>query len=226
MSIRGCVLDVDGTLIDSNDAHADAWVIALAERGIVVPRHEVRVRVGQGGDKLLPAVAGIREGSPDGQVVSQRRGDIFRERFLPKLQPTRGARALLERMRADGVTLAVATSASERDLDQLLQQAGLADLLDRTTSKNDAARSKPDPDIVEVARTTLGLPAEDVLMLGDTPWDVAAAARAGMGCVAVRCGGWDDEGLRGAAAIYDDPEDLLAHWEGSPFRAAFAREGA
>src|SRR5437660_6856803 len=89
--VRGVLLDVDGTLVDSNDAHAHAWVEALAEQGIEVRFDEVRRRIGMGGDKLLLAVSGIREKTPPGKQVSNRRQEIFKERYLPGLRPTPGA---------------------------------------------------------------------------------------------------------------------------------------
>src|SRR5829696_4296497 len=109
--VRGIILDIDGTLVDSNDAHARAWVEALAEHGIQVPFEKVRRLIGMGGDKLMPRVCGIREDSPEGKKISKRRKEIFRERYLPSLRPCRGARELLQRMHAGGLKLVVASSA-------------------------------------------------------------------------------------------------------------------
>ena len=214
---RGVLLDIDGTLIDSNDAHARAWVAALAERGLHVQWEEVRRLIGMGGDKLLPAISDIDPESPDGLRIAERRGEIFRERHLPHLAPFPEARALLLRMKADGLTLVAASSAKADELGALLAVAGARDLLQGATSSDDAARSKPDPDIVEEAIRRSGHPADALVMLGDTPYDVEAAKRAGVRIVALRCGGWDDDALRGAAAIYDGPADLLSRYEGSIF---------
>ncbi len=213
--LRGVLLDVDGTLVDSNDAHARAWVEALAERGVRVPREEVRRLIGMGGDKLLPAVAQIEDGSPEAEAVGARRSEIFRERYLPALRAFPGARDLVARMRAQGLTLVVATSAKRVELAPLLAVAGVADLLDGATSADDVARSKPDPDIVHAAVARSGHGAGELVMIGDTPYDVEAARRAGVRVVAVRCGGWDDAALTGAAAIYDGPADLLNRYERS-----------
>lgn len=213
--VRGVLLDIDGTLIDSNDAHARAWVAALAEQDIHVRREDVRRLIGMGGDKLLPAIADIDADSPRGVALGHRRSEIFRERHLPYLTAFPEARALLERMRADGLTLVAASSAKADELGPLLAVVGVKGLLQDATSSDDAERSKPDPDIVQEAVRRTGHRAGELVMLGDTPYDVEAARRAGVRIIALRCGGWDDDGLRGAAAIYDGPADLLARYDAS-----------
>lgn len=214
-TVRGVLLDVDGTLIDSNDAHAGAWVDALAERGVRVQREAARRLIGMGGDKLLPRLAGIDGEGPEAEAIGARRGEIFRERYLPKLRAFPGARELVAHLRGRGLAVVVASSARRDELGALLAVAGVGDLLDDTTSSDDAARSKPDPDIVQAAVTRAGLDAGALVMLGDTPYDVEAATRAGVRVIAVRCGGWSDVDLRGAAAIYDGPADLLARYDRS-----------
>jgi HAD superfamily hydrolase (TIGR01509 family) len=214
--IRGVLLDVDGTLVDSNDAHAHAWIDALAEHGIQASYEEVRRRIGKGGDKLLAEVTGISEDSPEGKALSNRRSAIFRERYLPKLRPTPGASDLLRHMREQGLQLIVATSAKKEELQGLLKICGADWLIDESTSSDDAERSKPDPDIVGAALKQGGLRADDVYMLGDTPYDIEAARRAGVTTIAFRCGGWGDRDLAGALGIYNDPADLLARYYTSP----------
>jgi HAD superfamily hydrolase (TIGR01509 family) len=214
---RGVILDIDGTLIDSNDAHARAWVEALAEFGVEVAYRDARRAIGMGGDKLLPALAGVEKDSSLGKEIVERRAEIFRERYQSTLAPFPKTRELLERMRDEGLALAVATSAKREELHPFLEIAGVADLIEETASSDDAKQSKPDPDIVRAALDSLGMPPESAVMLGDTPYDVEAARRAGVRVVAVRCGGWGDEDLAGAEAIYDDPADLLAHFDDSPF---------
>jgi HAD superfamily hydrolase (TIGR01509 family) len=214
--VRVVILDIDGTLIDSNDAHAQAFLDAAEELGLEVPEfREVWRRIGMGGDKLIPQVWGFEKDSEQGEKLNQRKGEIFRERFLPTLQPTRGARALLHRMRDDGIKLVIATSADKEDLDGLLERAGVQDLIQEATSADDVEASKPDPDIVHAARAEGGYPAEQTVMLGDTPYDVEAANKAGVPIIAVRSGGWGDEDLGGAVAVYADPADLLEHFDES-----------
>lgn len=217
MSVSAVLLDVDGTLVDSNDAHADAWVRAFAEADIRVDRAHVRRSIGMGGDKLMPEVSGIAEDSAEGRRISARRGEIFKAEFLPHLRPFRDAGRLVDALRRRGLTVVAASSAKEDELAALLAVAGAQSLLPRATSSDDAEESKPDPDIVHAALTRAKAPAAEAIMIGDTPYDVEAAARAGVSAVAFRCGGWGDEDLRGAVAIYDGPWDLLARLDASPF---------
>lgn len=215
--LKAAILDVDGTLILSNDAHARAFVEAAERMGIAAEYREIRRLIGMGGDKLIPRVFGFEQESERGEELERLKGEIFTERYLPGLEPTAGSRALLERLRADGLRLVVATSASKDALQGLLERAGVADLVDEATSAGDVEETKPAPDPIEAALEQAGCEAEEVVMIGDTPYDVEAATRAGVRIVAVRSGGWQDEELRGAAAIYDDPADLLRNIEGSPF---------
>jgi phosphoglycolate phosphatase-like HAD superfamily hydrolase len=211
------ILDVDGTLVDSNDAHARAWVEAFARNGITVAFERVRRAIGMGGDKLMPAVAGIAEDSPEGQQISKDRGEIFKRRYLPALRPFPRLRELAQRFGSDGFTLAVASSAQEDELAPLLKAAGVDDLVRTTTSSDDAEHSKPDPDIVRAALKRTGCAPSSAIMLGDTPYDVEAALRAGIRIVGVECGGWGRADLSGAEEVYADPADLLARYETSIF---------
>ena len=219
MNVRGVILDVDGTLVDSNDAHAHAWIEALAEHGYDVPLETVRPLIGMGGDKLMPRVIGVNGESEEGQAIDARRGDIFRTRYLPHLQAFPKVRELLAFIKERGLELVVASSSEKETLEPLLELAGATDLIESKTSTDDADASKPSPDIVGAALEHLSLPKENVVMIGDTPYDVEAAGRAGVALIGLRCGGWDDAGLEGAMAIYDDPADLLAHYDASPLAA-------
>ena len=214
---RAVILDVDGTLIDTNDAHAHAWVDVCNEFGFPVAFGRVRELIGMGGDRVLPALTGLSEESEIGTKMKERRGTIFRARYLPSCLPFPGARELLERFRDDGMQLVVATSASADDMAALLKAAGVADLIEAKASSSDAEESKPAPDIVEAALAHAGVSASEAVMLGDTPYDVKAANRAGVRCVALRSGGWDAAALSDAVAIYHDTADLLAHYDQSPF---------
>jgi HAD superfamily hydrolase (TIGR01509 family) len=177
----------------------------------------VRRLIGMGGDKVLPEITGLEDESDEAEKLKKRRGEIFQERYLPGLQPFPRARELLERFQADGMALVVATSASKDDMAKLLEKAGIKDLIEEKTSQSDVEASKPDPDVIEAAVEKAGCKPSEAVMLGDTPYDVEASRKAGVPCVALRCGGWGDEDLKDAVAIYDDPADLLANYERSPY---------
>jgi len=210
--IRGVIFDIDGTLIDSNAAHAHAYMRAMAEHGFPeVPFERILALIGMGGDKLLPAAIGISHNSTAAQTIEKTQAQIFRQEYIDSLQPTPGAANLVSRLQMDGLRLVVATSGKPHDARELLKRIGVAHILTAMASSADVEDSKPDPDIIGVALKLLGLPAEAVLLLGDTPYDVQAGVRAGVGVIALRSGGWNDDGLAGAIAIFDDPADLLTH---------------
>jgi HAD superfamily hydrolase (TIGR01509 family) len=214
--LQGVIFDIDGTLVDSNDAHAQSWVDTFAEAGYDVPFDVVRPLIGMGADKLLPKTIDVRHDSEEGKKLLARRSEIFREKYLPRLKPLPGSRALVLRVRADGLKALVATSAKDAELESLLQAAAVNDLMEEKATASDAKRSKPDPDIVQAAVEESGIGKENLIMIGDTPYDVEAATRAGVKCMAFRSGGWKDDSLKGAVAIYDGPADLLAQYDASP----------
>src|SRR4028119_698178 len=169
---RGVLLDLDGTLVDSNNAHAQAWHRALTENGHEVPLEEIERRIGMGGDNLLPSLLGIEKESELGTRLSERRGEIFRE-LLPHIRPFPEVRPLLEKMREAGLRPVIATSSPDEELNPLVEIAGIGALLEARTSADDAESSKPDPDIVQAALARLELPPGETVMLGDTPHDTA-----------------------------------------------------
>lgn len=214
--LKAVLLDIDGTLLDSNDVHADAWIEALAHHGHTVARDRVRKLIGMGGDKVLDEVAGLDEESEQAKAISTERREYVTA-HLGELSPTSGTRALLERLTALGLRLVVATSATDEELKGLLRQAGVEDLIDEASTSSDADASKPSPDVVMAALAKVGLEPNDVVMLGDTPYDIQAARAAGVDTIALRCGGWwDDAAFRDAVAIYDDPLALLEKLDESP----------
>ena len=211
---RGVIFDIDGTLVDSNDAHARAWVRAFADQGIEVPFEQVRPLIGMGGDQLVPRVTGIEKGDPRYQPLSDGWKRHFQEDELPGLRAQPGSRALVEALRSRGLRLIVGTSADEALVEGLLKIAQVDDLLTEYTTASDVEAYKPEPDIVQAAVTKLGLPPAEVLMVGDTPFDVESARKAGVDTVALRCGG--DDRFEGAVAVYDSPQDWLDHLGESP----------
>lgn len=203
------LLDVDGTLVDSNDAHASAWSDAFASRGRHHPAEAIRPLMGKGGDKVLPEVASLDSDSDEGKAISTARSQIFKDRYLPTLNPMPGAAAFVEWLLGSGMTVVVATSAKRDELEALLRVCGAEALADNATTSDDAERSKPDPDIIVAALAQSGSSPQRTIMIGDTPYDIEAAKRAGIATIALRCGGWSDDDLRGSIAIFDDPKQLL-----------------
>jgi phosphoglycolate phosphatase-like HAD superfamily hydrolase len=217
VTLRGVLFDVDGTLVDSNVAHAQAWHDTFAEAGLDGGDVErIRRLIGMGSDKLLPTAIGVDKQSPQGEQLAKRRSELFKQRYLPRVRGFAGAHELVETLARRKLTLGVATSAQPDELRDLLRIVNAEGLADRAASSDDVKSSKPDPDVVDAALQRIGLPASDVVLIGDTPYDVEASLRAGIRVVAVRCGGWNDDELRGAAAVYQDPADLLAHLDESP----------
>ena len=214
--IHGIIFDVDGTLIDSNAAHAQSWVDTLAEIGVDVPFEIVFPMIGMGGDKVLPSLSGYTEDSTTGTTLGKRRWQIFSREYLPNLRPTPGARELVEKLRDDGYELVVASSAGGSELGALLEAAEVADLFDLKTSSSDAEDSKPDPDIVQAAVKKIGYEPDELIMIGDTPYDVEAAIGAHVRLMGVLTGGWTRDELSGAVSVYEDPADILHWYERSP----------
>lgn len=207
--LRGVIFDLDGTLVDSNDAHVIAWTEALSEFGWAVAPERVRPLIGMGGDKLLPALIGVAEDGREGRPIAGRRRHLF-ARMVPDLRPFPGAAALLDALRARGTKTALASSAGAGDVDALLRVAGLVGRFTAVVTSDDVDASKPEPDLVATALARLGLHAGEALLIGDTRYDIEAARRAGVAALAFRCGGAPDDDLAAALAIYDGPADLLA----------------
>jgi HAD superfamily hydrolase (TIGR01509 family) len=213
---RGVLLDVDGTLVDSNGAHAHAWRDAFAAFGFDVAYEEIRRRVGMGGDHLIESLVGLPPSEPLHHEISARHGERFRAEWLPRIRPIAGARELVIRLAQHGYQYAIASSAHDDELDPLLAIAGVADLCEIRASSSDARRSKPDPDIIEAALARIGVDRTQVLLIGDTPYDVAAARKARIDTIGVRSGGFTDQQLAGAIAVFDDVADLVSRWRESP----------
>jgi HAD superfamily hydrolase (TIGR01509 family) len=213
---RVVLLDIDGTLADSNDLHAECWRVALAQHGFEVGFERVRVLIGMGSDKLLPTLTGLSADEKAGAAIVETRSELFLRDYVPRVRALPGARALVERMLQRGQQPVVATSANERELEALLSRASLSDLLTLRTSSDQAEHSKPAPDIVLAALQKAHAAAHEAIMIGDTPYDLEAANRAGVGFVGVRSGGYDDDALRGALAVYRDAAELCERFDDSP----------
>lgn len=208
---KAVIFDVDGTLVDTVDAHAESWRQAFAAFGREFGFDVIRRQIGKGGDQLLPMFLNERELKEEGERIEAFRSDVFKRKFLPQVHGFPAVRALFERLAADGAVIALGSSAKGEELDAYKAAAGIEDLQLIEVSSDNAERSKPHPDIFQATLDRLELPASDVIVVGDTPYDATAALKAGIRMVAVRCGGFDDASLReaGAIEIYDDLEHIL-----------------
>jgi HAD superfamily hydrolase (TIGR01509 family) len=216
---RAALFDVDGTLVDTNDLHAFAWREAFLNFGLDKPVEEIRWQVGKGGDNLIPSLfPDLTE--PQREEIEDFRADLFKRDYLPRATPFPGVRQLFERLSADGIRIVLASSSHAEEVDYYLSLMACADLVESTTSKDDAEHSKPCPDIFAAALAKVApLGAEDVAVVGDTPWDAKAAGKLGLRVVGFRSGGFPDDALAdaGACELYDGPSDLLARFDGSVF---------
>jgi HAD superfamily hydrolase (TIGR01509 family) len=218
-SLKAVVFDVDGTLIDSVDIHAQAWVDAFAEFGHEVRFGDVRRQIGKGGDQLMPVFLSKAEIDQFGEKLAERRGVLLKERYLHRIRPFPAVRELFQRLLADGKAVALASSAKEDELEQYKKIANIVDLIDVETSSDDAEKSKPHPDIFQAVLGKLDIEQpEQAIVIGDTPYDAEAAAKAGLGTIGLLCGGWSEDDLKraGCVAVFRDPADLLARYSGSP----------
>jgi HAD superfamily hydrolase (TIGR01509 family) len=216
---RYILFDIDGTLVDSVDLHAEAWRVVFARHGKEVPFEEIRGQIGKGGDQLLPVFWSKAELDRFGKEMEKERSKLFLKEFMPKVKPFPKVPELFNRLLADGKTVLLASSAKDEELERLKKIAGIEGLTHEETSSDDAEKSKPHPDIFEATLEKADDPdPADAIVVGDTPYDAQAAARAGLRTVGVLCGGFPEADLRnaGCVAIYRDPADLLENYERSP----------
>ncbi len=209
------ILDVDGTLVDTNYHHALAWYRAFREHEIVLPVWRLHRHVGMGGDKFVPAVAG--------KDVEERLGDELRERWkelfnelIDEVSPLEGARDLIDDLKSRGHTVVLASSSVEEHLDAFIDKLGVRDVVDGWTMKDDVEASKPEPDLVHAGLEKAGT--REAVMIGDTPWDCEAARKAGIETITVMTGGFSEEELRegGAVAVFESMNELRERLDETP----------
>lgn len=209
---RGVLFDVDGTLVDTNYLHTVAWWQAFRSQGHDVPMTKLHRTVGQGSDQFVSTILGR-----DDDKVADAHSDFYGQ-WKHQLVAFDGAADLLRTTKKAGLTVVLATSASEAEAEHLTAAIDADDVIDVVTTKGDVDKSKPDPDIVHTALNKAGLGPADAVFVGDTVWDVEAAGRAGLACVAVQTGGISESELRdaGAVAVYRDVRHLLDEFDDSP----------
>jgi HAD superfamily hydrolase (TIGR01509 family) len=217
--MKAVLCDVDGTLVDSNALHAEAWQRAFAHFGISVTFDDLLHQIGKGGDHLLPVFLSKKDVNRFGKDLEQYRKNLFQAEYFDQVKPFPGSRQLLLKMKHAGLRVSIASSASKEDLQRLKQIAQISDLVEEETSSDDAKKSKPEGDIFQSTLNQLGVAAKEALALGDTPWDVEAARKAGLATVAVTSGGWSQQDLRNAGAleVYRDVAQIAEQFEQSAF---------
>lgn len=210
------ILDVDGTLIDSNYHHALAWFRAFRGHDLILPLWRIHRHLGMGGDQLVAAVAGDEFERENGDAVREAHGSEFTT-MIDEVAPLEGARDLIVTLKRRGQPVVLASSAAADEVDRYLELLDARDLVDGWTTSADVDATKPEPDLVEAAMSLV----EDgggAVMVGDTTWDVLAATRAGIACVTLLTGGFGAQELRdaGAAEVLESTPELIAGIDRTP----------
>jgi HAD superfamily hydrolase (TIGR01549 family) len=209
------LLDVDGTLVDANYQHALCWYRAFREHDVVLPIWRLHRHVGMGGDNLVPAVAGDEVEERIGDAVRDRWEELFDE-LIDEVAALEGAHELMRDLKERGHAVVLASSSIQKHLDHFLDLMDARDVADGWTTKDDVEETKPEPDLVEAALAKAGT--RDAVMVGDTPWDIEAARRAGLETVCVITGGFSDQELRdaGAVSVFESVEELRRRLDETP----------
>ena len=204
MKLQAILLDIDGTLIDSNDKHTDCWVEAFAHFGKSVEWKFIREQIGKGGDLLVPDTLNAREMRTFGEKLKKFRGELWKEKYMRTVEPFPGAVDAIRELHARDIKLAFASSSNPDEVEYYVDLLGVGDLLEGTTSKEDAEFSKPSPEIFRAALERVKSDPARTLAVGDTPYDILAAHRTPVPIAAVLCGGFPRESLAKAEFLFDN----------------------
>ena len=212
---RAALLDVDGTLIDSNYHHALAWSRAFRRSGIVLPLWRIHRHVGMGGDQLLPALLGERVAEERGEEIRDARDEEYGG-LIGEVSPLEGSRDLIVDLKERGLTIVLASSSPQDEIDHYLELLDARELADAWTTDDDVKATKPEPDLVHAALEKAGT--DDAVMVGDTPWDVEAARKAGLETICVITGGFSEQELRdaGAVVVFESVQELRQKLDSTP----------
>jgi HAD superfamily hydrolase (TIGR01509 family) len=204
---QAAILDVDGTLVDTNYQHAIAWYRAFRQHDFVLPIWRIHRAIGMGGDQLVPHMIGEEKGDEVGDDIRAAEKPLFKA-MIEECEPLEGARKLIADLRERGKTVILASSAKEDEIEHYLDLLDARDLANDWTTSADVEETKPAPDLVKAALEKAGT--DDAVMVGDTTWDVEAARRAGIETIAVLTGGFSADELRegGAAQVFESIEEL------------------
>jgi HAD superfamily hydrolase (TIGR01509 family) len=209
------ILDIDGTLVDTNYHHAVAWYRAFRRHGVVLPVWRIHRHIGMGGDQLVEALAGRKVEVEKGDDIRGAEGSLFMA-LIEEVEPMHGARDLIVRLKERGHTVVLASSAKEDEVERYLDLLDARELADGWTTSADVDATKPQPDLVNAAQDNAGT--DDAVLVGDTVWDCRAAERAGVQTIAVLSGGFAESELReaGAALVFESVEELLERLDETP----------
>jgi HAD superfamily hydrolase (TIGR01509 family) len=212
---RAAILDLDGTLVDTNYQHALAWFRAFRRHAHVLPLWRIHRHIGMGGDKLVAALAGDELEQKQGDEIRAAEKELYLE-LLDETAPLAGARELIAELKERGLRVVLASSAKEHELDHYLDLLDVREVADAWTSSADVEATKPDPDLVRAALDKAGT--DEAVMVGDTGWDCEAAAKAGVETICVLTGGWSEQELReaGAVAVFESVEELVERLDETP----------
>jgi HAD superfamily hydrolase (TIGR01509 family) len=217
--VPAAILDVDGTLVDTNYHHAIAWYRAFRQHGLILPIWRIHRHIGMGGDKIVAALAGDRVEDEQGDDIRAAEKALYLA-LIDEVEPFEGSRDLIAELRSRGHTVVLASSAKPEELDHYLDLLDARELVDAWTSSGDVDETKPSPDLVEAALEKAGT--RDAVLVGDTNWDIESAARAGIDTIAVRTGGFSEQELSeaGPVAVYESIAELRERLDETTFAAA------
>lgn len=215
--VKALLCDIDGTLVQSNWLHAEAWQVAFREIGIELELEAIRRQIGKGGDELIPVFVPWWKRELIGVPLKAYRKLVFQQDFKHRVEPLPEARAFLERVKGAGIKVELASSSDQDDLEAFKKLVGMEELIDKDTSAADTDRAKPHPDIFQAALSKLRLTPAECLALGDTPYDAESAGKAGVRTLGVTTGGWTREELLAAGCIevYESVAELKDRLEES-----------
>jgi HAD superfamily hydrolase (TIGR01509 family) len=209
-TVTAAILDIDGTLVDTNYHHAVAWFRAFREHGIVLPVWRIQRHIGMGGDQLVGALTDERTDEEKGDQIREAEKTLYME-LIDEVEPMDGSRELIEQLKRRGHKVVLASSAKSDEVEHYLDLLDARDLADSWTTSGDVENTKPEPDLVRAALDSVDSDSSDAVMVGDTPWDIHAARKAEVPTIAVRTGGFGVEELceAGAAALFESVRELL-----------------
>jgi HAD superfamily hydrolase (TIGR01509 family) len=203
------ILDIDGTLVDTNYHHTVAWYRAFRQNGVVLPMWRIHRHMGMGGDQLVASLTDDATEEEKGDDIRAAEKPLYLA-FIEEVEPMEGARGLIEDIKANGHHVVLASSAKQDEVDHYLDQLDARELADDWTTSADVESTKPQPDLVQAALDKVGADASDAVLIGDTTWDIEAAKRAGVETIAVRTGGFGTDELEeaGAVAVFESVAEL------------------